>query len=47
MGIIYKAENLVTGEVYIGQTKKPLCEKKRDHVYEALNATQQINFTKH
>lgn len=36
MGIIYKAENLVTGEVYIGQTKKPLCEKKRDHVYEAF-----------
>ena len=36
MGIIYKAENLVTGEVYIGQSKKPLCEKKRDHVYEAF-----------
>ena len=45
MGIIYKAENLITGEVYIGQTKKPLCEKKRDHVYEAFrrNATNKFH----
>lgn len=36
MGIIYKVENLITSEVYIGQSKKPLYEKRRDHVYEAF-----------
>ena len=34
--IIYKAENNITSEVYIGQTKKTLAERKRDHVYEAF-----------
>ena len=46
MGIIYKAENLVTGEVYIGQSKKPLCEKKRDHVYEAFKRQATNKFHK-
>lgn len=36
MGIIYKVENIITGEIYIGQSKKPLYEKRRDHVYEAF-----------
>lgn len=39
--IIYKAENTITGELYIGQTKKILCERKRDHVYEAFK--RQLN----
>lgn len=34
--IIYKARNKITEEVYIGQTKKKLCERRRDHVYEAF-----------
>jgi len=34
--ILYKAENKITGECYIGQTKKKLCERRRDHVYEAF-----------
>jgi len=34
--IIYKVENNITREVYIGQTKKKLCERKRDHIYEAF-----------
>lgn len=34
--ILYKAENKITGECHIGQTKKLLCERRRDHVYEAF-----------
>ena len=34
--ILYKVENRITGELYIGQTKKLLCERRRDHVYEAF-----------
>lgn len=34
--ILYKAQNKITGECYIGQTKKKLCERRRDHVYEAF-----------
>lgn len=37
VGIIYKAENIYTGECYIGQTKKSLERKKFDHEYEAFN----------
>lgn len=36
-GIIYKAENIHTGECYIGQTKKDLSRKIFDHEYEAFN----------
>ena len=34
--ILYKVENIITTECYIGQTKKRLSERKRDHVYEAF-----------
>ena len=34
--ILYKAQNKITGEIYIGQTKKILCERRRDHIYEAF-----------
>jgi hypothetical protein len=30
--IIYKAENIVSGEVYIGATTKSLDERKKDHI---------------
>ncbi|NHM06544.1 GIY-YIG nuclease family protein [Flavobacterium sp. CYK-4] len=35
MGIIYKASNPVTGEVYIGATEKSLDERRRDHLQKA------------
>lgn len=41
---IYKVENLITGEIYIGQTKKLLCERKRDHVYEAFKRNRKDKF---
>jgi len=41
---IYKVENLITGEVYIGQTKKFLCERRRDHVYEAFKRNRKDKF---
>ena len=34
--IIYRCTNIFTGQCYIGQSKKKLCEKRRDHVYEAF-----------
>lgn len=34
--IIYKITNTITGEVYIGQTKKRLTHRKFDHEYEAF-----------
>lgn len=37
VGIIYKAENIHTGECYIGQTKKDLARLIYDHEYEAFN----------
>lgn len=37
VGIIYKAENIHTGECYIGQTKKGLARRIYDHEYEAFN----------
>lgn len=36
MGIIYKATNTITGESYIGQTKKSLSHRRFDHLYEAF-----------
>lgn len=42
--ILYKAENKITGEVYIGQTKKALCERKRDHIYEAFKRGMKDKF---
>lgn len=33
--IIYKAENTLTGEVYIGATSKSLKERKQDHIQKA------------
>ena len=45
--IIYKVKNIITEEVYIGQTKKKLCERKRDHVYEALDVIRQTSFIQH
>lgn len=36
MGIIYKATNTITGESYIGQSKKSLRHRKFDHEYEAF-----------
>lgn len=36
MGIIYKATNTITGEIYIGQSKKSLKHRKFDHEYEAF-----------
>ena len=41
--IIYKAENIITNEIYIGITKK-LCERKRDHVYEAFKRNLKDKF---
>ena len=46
MGIIYKVENTITHEVYIGQSKKSLAEKKRDHVYEAFKRLAKNKFHK-
>lgn len=37
VGIIYKAENIHTGECYMGQTKKGLARRIYDHEYEAFN----------
>lgn len=34
--IIYKAENTLTGEVYIGATTKSLEERKQDHLQKAM-----------
>jgi hypothetical protein len=42
--ILYKVENKITGEIYIGQTKKALCERKRDHIYEAFKRGMQDKF---
>ena len=42
--IIYKAENIITNEIYIGITKKRLCERKRDHVYEAFKRNLKDKF---
>ena len=42
--IIYKVENIITTECYIGQTKKRLCERKRDHVYEAFGRKREDKF---
>lgn len=42
--IIYKVENKITGEIYIGQTKKKLCERRRDHVYEAFKRIRRDKF---
>lgn len=36
MGIIYRATNTITGESYIGQSKKKLSHRKFDHEYEAF-----------
>lgn len=33
--IVYKAENTVTGEVYIGATSKSLIERKNDHLQKS------------
>lgn len=35
--IIYKAENIFTGQSYVGATSKLLDERKQDHVYKANN----------
>lgn len=35
MGIIYKAVNLITDEVYVGATTNSLEERKKDHIYKA------------
>ncbi|WP_047246930.1 NUMOD1 domain-containing DNA-binding protein [Maribacter thermophilus] len=37
--IIYKAENIVTGEIYIGATSKSIEERKNDHIQKARNDT--------
>lgn len=34
---IYKAENIVTGEIYIGATSKSIEERKNDHIQKARN----------
>lgn len=34
--IIYKATNIVTGEVYIGETRQTLVQRKAQHFYEAF-----------
>ena len=42
--IIYKVRNTITEEIYIGQTKKSLSERKRDHVYEAFKRKRKDKF---
>lgn len=42
--ILYKVENKITGEIYIGQTKKSLCERRRDHIYEAFKRGMKDKF---
>lgn len=44
-GIIYKAENLVNGKVYIGQTKRTLKERIRCH-YRTLHKHRSYKFVK-
>lgn len=44
--IIYKAENKITGEVYIGQTKGTLRHRRSDHHYEAFTRQRSDKFHK-
>lgn len=37
--IIYKAENVFTGEVYVGSTTKSLTERKNDHLQKSNNGS--------
>ena len=37
--IIYKATNLVNGNIYIGQTIKSLAQRKSAHIYDARNGS--------
>lgn len=42
--IIYRATNLITKEVYIGKTIKPLWKRKSDHKYEAFKRLRHSKF---
>ena len=42
--IIYKATNLVTNEIYIGQTSNTLHNRKVDHEYEAFKRGRKDKF---
>lgn len=42
--IIYKAENIITGEVYIGKTTKSLSKRINDHKYEAFKRKHKNKF---
>lgn len=42
--IIYKVTNLITQEVYIGQTTNTLHNRKTDHIYEAFNRKRTDKF---
>ena len=37
MGIIYQCTNLINNKIYIGQTKRTLQERKRDHLGKSLH----------
>lgn len=39
--IIYKAQNTITGECYIGATKKSIEERKQDHLQKANSGSNQ------
>lgn len=42
--IIYKAENLITNEIYIGQTTNTLHNRIIDHEYEAFKRNRKDKF---
>lgn len=42
--IIYCAKNVITNEVYIGKTTKPLYKRKSDHKYEAFKRLRHSKF---
>ena len=42
--IIYKATNLITNEIYIGQTSNTLHNRTVDHVYEAFKRNRKDKF---
>lgn len=51
-GLIYAIVNLITGRVYIGQTVRPLCERKRNHLFSLRHGTHgnqhlQRSYNKH
>lgn len=42
--IIYKATNLITNEIYIGQTSNTLHNRTVDHIYEAFKRNRKDKF---